>query len=197
MCPTFSECEYTAVWSCRVQIRFLSVGMDEKRSLQRKSKQKRRIGRSHYEQCCPHTARTPRRPQESYTYCCQEGWKVHWSRWFGFLNTYFELLQFIEIIYITNKYNQYVICLSFIPFVRIFMRNIQTAVSPHPLKIGHMFIWTYLLGKVHTTTSKNIYYSSWSTLCICYGSNLDLQMRNSDLQNRSEPLCQEEWCYMT
>ena len=33
-----------------------------------------------------------------------------------------------------------VICLSFIPFVRLFMRNIQTAVSPHPLKIGHMFI---------------------------------------------------------
>ena len=58
----------------------------------------------------------------------------------GFLNTYFELLQFIEIIYITNKYNQYVICLSFTPFVRLFMRNIQTAVSSHPLKIGHMFI---------------------------------------------------------
>ena len=58
----------------------------------------------------------------------------------GFLNTYFELLQFIEIIYITNKCNQYVICLSFIPFVRLFMCNIQTAVSPHPLKIGHMFI---------------------------------------------------------
>ena len=56
----------------------------------------------------------------------------------GFLNTYFELLQFIEIIYITNKCNQYVICLSFIPFVRLFMRNIQTW-----LKIGHMFIWTY------------------------------------------------------
>ena len=37
-----------------------------------KSKHKRRIGRSHYEQCCPHKARTPRRPQESYTYCCQE-----------------------------------------------------------------------------------------------------------------------------
>jgi len=30
-------------------IRFLSVEMDEKRSLQRKSKHKRRIGRSHYE----------------------------------------------------------------------------------------------------------------------------------------------------
>ena len=58
----------------------------------------------------------------------------------GFLNTYFELLQFTEIIYIANKGNQYVIFLSFIPFVRLLMRNIQTAVSPHPMKIGHMFI---------------------------------------------------------
>jgi len=71
----------------------------------------------------------------------------------GFLNMYFELLQFIDIIYITNKCNQYVVCLSFIPFVRLFMRNNQTAVSPHPLKIGHMIIWTYLLGMVHTTAS--------------------------------------------
>ena len=70
-----------------------------------------------------------------------------------FLNTYFEMLQFIEIIYVTNKCNQYVICLSFIPFVRLLMRNIQTAVSPHPLEIGHVFLWTYLLGTVHTTTS--------------------------------------------
>ena len=58
----------------------------------------------------------------------------------GFLNAYCELLQFIEIIYITNRCNQYVICLSFVPFVKLFMRNIQTAVSPYPLKIGHMFI---------------------------------------------------------
>jgi len=56
------------------------------------------------------------------------------------LNTYFELLQFIEIIYIASKCNQYVICLSFIPFVRLVMRNIHTPVSPHPLKIGPMFI---------------------------------------------------------
>ena len=34
--------------------RFLSVGMDEKRSLQIKGKNKRLIGRSHYEQRCPH-----------------------------------------------------------------------------------------------------------------------------------------------
>jgi len=33
------------------------------------------------------------------------------------------------------------------------MRNIETAVSPHPLKSGHMFIWTSLLGRVHTATS--------------------------------------------
>jgi len=69
----------------------------------------------------------------------------------GILNTYFEVLQFIEIIYITNKCNQYVICLSVITFVRLFMPNIQTAVSPHPLKNGHIFIRTHLLGIVHTT----------------------------------------------
>ena len=83
---------------------------------------------------------------------CQEGWKVHWNRWWDFLNTYFELLQFIEINYITNKCNQYVICLSLKPLVRLSMPNFQTAVSPHPLKIGQMFIWTYLLRIVHTTT---------------------------------------------
>ena len=69
-----------------------------------------------------------------------------------FLNTYFELLQFIETIYIANKYNQYVICLSFVPFVRLFKRNIQTAASPQPLKT-RKFILTYLLEIVHTTIS--------------------------------------------
>ena len=44
MSPIFSGCEDTAICSWQVQIRFLSVGMDEKRSLQRKSKHKRRIG---------------------------------------------------------------------------------------------------------------------------------------------------------
>ena len=52
----------------------------------------------------------------------------------GFLNTYLELLQFIEIIYITSKCNQYVICLFFIPSVRLFMRNIQTAVISPPIE---------------------------------------------------------------
>jgi len=44
------------------------------------------------------------------------------------------------------------------------MRNIQTAVSAHPLEIGHIFIRTYLLGIVHSTISYNIYCSSWNTL---------------------------------
>jgi len=52
----------------------------------------------------------------------------------GFLNGYFELLRFTEIISITNKCNQYVIFLSFIHFVRLFRCNIQTAVSPHPFE---------------------------------------------------------------
>jgi hypothetical protein len=30
--------------------------------------------------------------------------------------------------------------------------KLQTALSSHPLKIGHMFIWTYLLRIFHTTT---------------------------------------------
>jgi hypothetical protein len=52
----------------------------------------------------------------------------------------FELLQFIKIIYINNKCNQYIICLSFVAFVRRSVPNIQTTISPHPLKIGHMFM---------------------------------------------------------
>ena len=59
------------------------------------------------------------------------GLKIALKSIVGFLDTYFELLQFIEIIYVANKCNQYVICLSFITFERLFMRNVQTAVSPH------------------------------------------------------------------
>jgi len=46
------------------------------------------------------------------------------------------------------------------------MRNIQTDVSAHPLKIGHMFIWTYLLGIVHTTTSPQKFTIPPETSCI-------------------------------
>jgi hypothetical protein len=45
-------------------------------------------------------------------------------------------------------------------------RQLQTVVSPRPLKIGQMFIWTDLIGIFHTTTSSNIYYSSRNNLYI-------------------------------
>jgi len=48
------------------------------------------------------------------------GLKIAVQSMVGFLNTYFERLQFIEIIYIINKCNQYVICLSFMPFEGLF-----------------------------------------------------------------------------
>jgi len=69
------------------------------------------------------------------TYMLPRGLKSALNSVVGFLNTSFELLQFIEIIYIINKCNLYVICLSFKRFVSLFMLNIQTAVSPRPLKI--------------------------------------------------------------
>jgi hypothetical protein len=50
--------------------------------------------------------------------------------------------------------------------------QLQTALSLHPLKIGHIFIWTYLLETVHTTTSQNIYYFSWNTPYISPFRNL-------------------------
>ena len=161
MCPIFNGCGNTAVWSWRVQIRCarksetddrhpeLWVTCDCSCNLQLQldalwyclvvfgsvsnKKAKTTSGELHL--------------------LLPRGLKSALKSMVGFLNTYFELLQFTEIIYVTNKCNQYVICLSFIPSVRLFMRNIQTAVSTHPLKIGHMFMWTYLFRIVHTTTS--------------------------------------------
>jgi len=96
----------TAVWSWPYSFRFSSVGMDEKRSLQRKNKHKRRIGRSHYEHCCSHKARTPRRPPGEQHVLLPTELKSASKSMVGFVNTYFELLQFIEIIYMNNKCNQ-------------------------------------------------------------------------------------------
>ena len=66
----------------------------------------------------------------------------------GFLNAYCELLHFIEIINITNKCNQYVICLSFIHFVRLFMCNIQTAVTSTSIEN-----WTHVYMNLFTRNS--------------------------------------------
>jgi len=65
---------------------------------------------------------------------------------------------------IHNASDQFVSCFYFL-FVhfafssiptdknRICTRQLQTTLSSHPLKIGHMFIRTSLLGIVHTATS--------------------------------------------
>jgi len=66
------------------------------------------------------------------------------------LNTYFELLQFVEIIYITNKCKQYVICLSFIHFVKLFMPNIQK------LYLTAIENWTHVY--MNLFTRNNPYY---------------------------------------
>jgi len=86
-------------------------------------------------------------------------------------------------IYITNKCNQYVICLSFIPFIRLFMRNIQTAVSPHPLKIGHMFIWTYLLGIVNTHST--VQSPPWDANCFAASQEIPLISRTPKVYYRT------------
>jgi len=46
------------------------------------------------------------------------------------------------------------------------MRNIQTAISPHPLKIGHMFICNYLRRILHTKkTLKYLLFLLKHTVC--------------------------------
>jgi len=139
MRPILNGCDDTAVWSWRVQIRFLSVGMDEKRSLQRKVNTRDELVARIVNSAALTSKNAKTTPGELYL-LLPRGLKSALKSMVGFLNIYCELLRFIEIIYITNKYNQYVICLSFIPFVRVFMRNIQTAVSPHPLKSGHVYM---------------------------------------------------------
>ena len=165
----FNVCEDATVWIWHVQITVLSVGMDKKRSLQRKLQirflsvgmDKKRIlqvntrdelvARIMNSAALIKQARQDDLTRATRTVAKRVEKCIEVDG--GIFNTYFEMLQFIEITYITNKCNQYVICLSFIPFVSLFMRNIQISVSPHPLKIGLMFIWTYLLGIVLTATS--------------------------------------------
>ena len=65
----------------------------------------------------------------------------------GFLNTYFELLQFIEIIYITNKCNQYVICLSFILFKAFYAKHSNSCISTS------IENWTHIYMKLFTRNS--------------------------------------------
>ena len=84
---------------------------------------------------------------------------------------------------------------------RICTLQIQTASALHPLKIWHLFIWTYVHGIVHTTTSWNIYYSSWNTLYIrrrkvlwrCDPSSAASRMFTKIIQNC--PLSRSSCCH--
>ena len=153
MCPIFSGCGDTAVWILRVQTRFFLWGWTKSEVYKEKvNTRDELVARIMNSAALIKQERQDDLRRATRTVCCHEGWKVRWSRWWDFWTLTLNCCKFIEIIYITNKCNQYVIRLSFIPFVRLFVRNIQTAVSSHPLKIAHMFMLTYLIGKVHTTT---------------------------------------------
>jgi hypothetical protein len=67
---------------------------------------------------------------------------------------------------ITMKCKLFINYLCFVSFKQSINTNNKSFIvlSPHPLTIGHMFIWTFLLRIIDTTTSNNIYYSSWNTL---------------------------------
>jgi len=152
MCPIFNGCEDTAVWSGAYRSDYFLWGWMKSEVYKEKVNTRDEL----VARTMNSAALIKQERQEDLrraTRTVAKRVKSALNSMVGFLNTYFELLQYIEIIHITNKCNQYVICLSFIPFVRLFMRNVQTAVSPHPLKIVHMFIWTYLLGIIHCTTS--------------------------------------------
>jgi hypothetical protein len=60
-------------------------------------------------------------------------------------------------IYGEHLHNQHMQPINHLPFLhtlfKAFMCNIQTTVSPHPSRIRHKLIWTYILGIDHTTTS--------------------------------------------
>jgi hypothetical protein len=91
----------------------------------------------------------------------------------GFLNTYFELFQFIDTIYITNKCNQYVICLSFIPFVRRFMHSnicISTSTENWTHVNMNLFTWNspyyhllrYILFLLKHSVCNHLCSSQWT-----------------------------------
>jgi hypothetical protein len=84
----------------------MSVGMDEKRSLQRKSKHKRDELVARIMNSAALLKQERQDDLRRVTLTVAKRVESALKSIVGFLNTYFELLQFIEIIYITNKCNQ-------------------------------------------------------------------------------------------
>jgi hypothetical protein len=85
--------------------RFLTVGMDEKRSLQRKSKQRDELVARIMNSAALLKQELQNDLRRAHLLLSGELESVL-KLMVGFLNTCFELLKFIEIIYITNKCNQ-------------------------------------------------------------------------------------------
>ena len=105
MCPIFNGCEDTAVWSWQVQIRFLSVGIDESEVYREKVNTRVEL----VSRIMNSAALIKQERQDDLrraTRTVAKRVESALKSMVGFLNTYFELLQFIEIIYITNKCNQ-------------------------------------------------------------------------------------------
>jgi hypothetical protein len=82
MCLTLNRYQNRAVRISRLNsVRFLFVGLDEGRSLQKKRGYKRRTARSHFGCCCPHKV-TWRSTQTKKTRSSHKSCKVHWGwRW--------------------------------------------------------------------------------------------------------------------
>jgi hypothetical protein len=78
MCPIFNGCEDAAVWSWRVQIRFLCVGMDENKVYIEKVNARDDLVARIINSAV--LIKQERQDELSYTHYCEESWEVHWSR---------------------------------------------------------------------------------------------------------------------
>jgi hypothetical protein len=140
---------------------FLSLGMDEKRSLQRKINTRGELVTR-----IMHSAALLKQEHQDDLWRATRTIVKRVGECVEVDGVIFEHLRSTAAIYWDHLHNQLMQSISHLSFLNIFkafMRNIQTAVFPHPLKNEHMFIWTYVLGIVHTI-SQNIHYFSWNIL---------------------------------
>jgi hypothetical protein len=111
----------------------------------------------------------------SNTPCPHTSCKVHWCWWWNFQKCIIRG-KLYQLCPMNNKYRymkQYVI--SFLS--AILELSCETALSWKPFRMGHMYIYTFLLRITETMSSKNIDLSSWDTLY----SQVDYFKQISDL----------------
>ena len=96
---------------------------------------------------------------------------MHWSRRWDFWTLNLNCCNLLRSFYITNKCNQYVICFSFIHFVRFFL-----CVTFKQLYLHTHWKLNTLYMKLFTRNSPHYHlYSSWNTL---YMANTNWDIRN-------------------